>query len=377
MSEQRYFYQGDGQLVAQTEYKNATSNIKTRIRFDEADMRDAADKQLSYRYEKMSNEGRTLYEEQVYQTTYVLFDDYKQSIQTVSKNGATSGTGFGRTSFDYAGTGELVAAYSTGGAAFNRHYTSNRFGQMITRSDRVNGDWKGTSYYYLNGSALLNAGQPDNNAVRLAGGFESLTKADMAQTPGSYVTSTGDTSLSVARALYGDDSYAYLIADANGIADTSTAITEGTSLLIPNVLTNSYNAHDTVKPYNPSDVIGNTTPVPKPKPPKGNFLVQLIMAVIAIVVTLLTWGAGAGIAASLYASGSALAATAVTGATLVVSGMAGSVVSQQVGDKWLGQGPLDWDAVGKAGVTNFLTAGLGPVSQQRLFAESAPERAEF
>lgn len=345
LSNHRYFYQGDGQLVAQTDYDADTANIKTRLVFDETGMRDAAGNQLSYRYEATSDAGRQLNYEQTYRTTFVLFDGYKQAIQTVSKNGNTSGDGFGRTTFDYTGTGELVSAHATGGAPFQRHYSSNRFGQMITRTDRIDGSWKGQSHYYLNGSELVNVGQREG--LQLKGVFESVSKMDLGNTPTSYTANQGDTAQTVAQAIYGDDTYAYLIADANAIADVTSAIAEGTTLLIPNVVANSYNAHDTVKPYNPSDVIGNTTPVPRPREPECNTVAVIIMTVVAILVT---------IAVSILVPPAAGPVAKAMGA--IVSAAAGNAAGQVVGKELGVIEHFSLRDVASAALTAGLTQGV-------------------
>ncbi|MFZ5756301.1 MAG: hypothetical protein ACOY3X_05325 [Pseudomonadota bacterium] len=377
-SNSRYSYQGDGQLVSQTDYLTSTANLGSRLLFDEKDMRDDAGNQLSYRYDAFKTSGQDLDYQQVYTTTFALFDGYKQIIETVSKNEITSGTGFGKTTFDYVGNGELVQAKSIGGNPFWRNYVSNRMGQMIARVHRISGDWKGQYYYYHDGKSLMNVGRVEPK-VAFSLGFQSATSADLSNTPSSYVASVNDTAETVARAVYGDTSYAYLIADANGLASVDTAIADGTTVLIPNVLTNSYNAHDTVKPYNASDIIGDTTPVPKPPPPpkdKSGGFAQIVMIVVAVVATIFTAGAagaafGAAFATTTTAAGvttlgawaagvAAMGSTSLAAIGAVALGsVVGSAVSQQVGDKWLGQGPVDWAAVGRAGVGSVLTAGFG------------------
>jgi hypothetical protein len=75
----------------------------------------------------------------------------------------------------------------------------------------------------------------------------------------SHSVHAGDTLQSMASMYYGSSSYWYLIADANGLQGTET-LKEGTTLTIPNRVTNSFNTFDTFRPYSANDILGNTTP---------------------------------------------------------------------------------------------------------------------
>jgi LysM repeat protein len=92
-----------------------------------------------------------------------------------------------------------------------------------------------------------------------------------ALTPSTYVVNPGDTLQSIAKAVYGDAGQWYLIAEANGLADNSL-LQVGRVLRIPSLAQGGANNDRSFKPYDPSQVVGNTSPLlPMPKPPKKSF----------------------------------------------------------------------------------------------------------
>ncbi|MCF2860476.1 putative Ig domain-containing protein, partial [Pseudoalteromonas sp. SMS1] len=103
----------------------------------------------------------------------------------------------------------------------------------------------------------------------------------------------GDTLQSLAKRYFGSESLWYVIADANGVG-AGAQLQAGTSLDIPS-RANSFNSHDSFKPINLSEVIGDTTPsMPYvPPPPKAgcNVLASVIMIAVAVVATIATAGA--------------------------------------------------------------------------------------
>ncbi|MCK7478967.1 MAG: hypothetical protein M0C28_17590 [Candidatus Moduliflexus flocculans] len=143
----------------------------------------------------------------------------------------------------------------------------------------------------------------------------------------------------MALAVYGDAKLWYLIADANGLSSTS-ALTAGQQLTIPNKITNIHNDYQTFKPYNPGEIIGDTTPnLPDPPPPpekKGGcgVLGMIIMIVVAIVVTIFTAGAGAalvGAAGSTGVGGIMAAGTMVLSGGMAAGGLAGMAIGLGIG----------------------------------------------
>jgi LysM repeat protein len=84
--------------------------------------------------------------------------------------------------------------------------------------------------------------------------------------PNSYVVQAGDTLESIAQTEYGNSNLWYVLAQANDLSsDTNLAL--GQRLQIPAVTTHA-NSAMTFKPYDPSSIIGSTTPnLPTIAPP--------------------------------------------------------------------------------------------------------------
>lgn len=133
-----------------------------------------------------------------------------------------------------------------------------------------------------------------------------------AVTPGQYVVQNGDTLKSIAQAIYGDSSLWYVIADANS-AQSGVTLVPGTVLKLPNQIFSAQNNSTTFKPYNPSEIIGNTAPaLPPPPAQKCNALAAIVIAVVAVVVTVYTAGAAASaFGATFTAAGATAAGTGV------------------------------------------------------------------
>ena len=185
----------------------------------------------------------------------------------------------------------------------------------------------------------------------------------------------GDTLYSIAQAVWGDAAMWYLIAEANGL-NGSEHLAAGTTLVIPNKVTNIHNNADTYRVYDPNKAMGETSPTDQPKPPKAKgpacgTMGLIIISVIAVAVTLAT--AGAAVAALTPAAGAfsglgllAGGATGLSAGTLIGIGAAsaalGSAVSQGIGVATGMQHKFSWKAVGLAAVSGAVSAGLGATS---------------
>jgi LysM repeat protein len=95
--------------------------------------------------------------------------------------------------------------------------------------------------------------------------YQPVTGRYPAAVTGQYPVSAGDTLQGIAKAAYGDSALWYLIADANGLRSTAD-LWVGQTLTIPNRVAGAHNSASTFKPYDPSRVIGDTTPS-LPAPP--------------------------------------------------------------------------------------------------------------
>nr|WP_305089272.1 DUF4214 domain-containing protein [Massilia sp. YIM B04103] len=196
---------------------------------------------------------------------------------------------------------------------------------------------------------------------------ESLTGgAATEDNPSTYVVQKDSENLaSIAKAVWGNERLWYLIADANGMNGSETLKT-GQTLTIPQRASAIYNDTTTFKPYDAAELVGNTTPeLALPPPPskgkKCGGLGQIVMIVVAVVVTYLTAGAaahlmGAAVSAMGVTGAAAATMTAIGGAAL--SAAAGSIASQAVGIAIGAQDSFSWKGVALAAVSAGATQGV-------------------
>ncbi|MDO9621289.1 MAG: hypothetical protein Q7I91_05225, partial [Moraxellaceae bacterium] len=250
---------------------------------------------------------------------------------------------------------------------------------MIT-SRRENAANKTQNYAYFQGAEVASFGNASTPEVRDAFITPWQQSGYVASRTSSYGVSQGDTLASIARMIWGDSRMWYLIADANGLAvGANDPLEAGDTRRIPAVAGSCKNNATTFKPYDPSDIIGETSPNPKapppPKPPKKKCggLGAIVMVVVAVVAVVVTAGAAAvalgATGGGLFASGGA----ALVGGSLgtvsmsfgtalgasIIGGAVGSAISQGVG---MAMGVVDkfsWRQVAAGGIGAGLTAGLG------------------
>ena len=123
----------------------------------------------------------------------------------------------------------------------------------------------------------------------------------------------GETLQGIAKQAYGDAGYWYRIAEANGLDATST-LHPGQQLLLPGLTGTTYDRADSIRPYDASQIIGDTTPTMPPPPADDGgcgILGMLIVIVVAVVATVVTAGAAAaamGATATAVGGGTSLAA---------------------------------------------------------------------
>ncbi|WP_262880412.1 LysM peptidoglycan-binding domain-containing protein [Pseudomonas paralcaligenes] len=382
-----YSYRGDNQLISQLTYKMDGSRqyLSQATHFAEAGMRDGAGNQTAYRYVIYKSNGGIDYRGN-YTTNYAAFDSYKESktMATWTKSGSP-----GTTTYRYTDRGELLQVEVTGAKSYTKMFASNREGQFIAskRSDSHNGQ----SYIYVQGREVANIGNA--SAPEITDTIEQITKDTFGLTPTNYVVSQGDTLQSIALQVWGDDSMWYLIADANGIV-AGDELTPGDSLKIPNVLGATHNDANDFKPYNPRDVIGDTTPqpkLPKPKKKKSGGLGSIVMVVVAVVAAVFTAGAAAaafaaigstagvgvgtaaltgglgalGIGAGAAGLGLSIGATAAIGGG-IVGGAIGSAAGQLTG---MAMGIVDnfsWSQVAAGALSGGAASGLSVAAQGML-----------
>lgn len=213
----------------------------------------------------------------------------------------------------------------------------------------------------------------------------------------SHVVRAGETLQSIAALYFGSPAYWYLIAETNGLSG-SAALTEGTTLTIPNQVTNSANTSETWKVYNEGEIIGSTSPeirtIQKPKKKKKWYqkLVQVLIIVILIVAVIITAGAalavmgaaapgllamGASLATSLGVAGAGVAAAGAGALATAGAFMAGVAISAAIGAtvyaaaNILNQGlsmaaglqeKFSWRAVGQAAKSGAISGAAAAVT---------------
>jgi len=252
----------------------------------------------------------------------------------------------------------------------DRTFLLNNQGQIIRKTHTGDGN-KRQFYVYSNGNGVASYGDLADKDIDF--NYSPISDHYPGATAGSYtVSSSSDTLNSIALMVWGDSSLWYLIADANGLTSDS-ALSVGQTLVIPNNVSNIRNATDTFKPYNPGQIIGDTTPtMPIAPPPKedggGCSAAQIIVIIIVIVASIFTAGAALAAAGATFgtimSTGAAFFAgsagfSLTTVAVGFAAGAVGSIVGQAAGMALGIQDEFSWGDVAVGGVTGAVTAGMG------------------
>jgi large repetitive protein len=310
---------------------------------------------------------------QTFNYSYDARDSYLE--QRISGYGHNFQSGTSTSVYD--GWGRRVAVHDSKTRVFAYDGEGNI---LQRREDGVN--YGITSYAYVKGNqvAASNSGYLD-----VVSNLTAYRNSDSGST--TTTVQAGDTLQSIAQRVYGNSSLWYVLATANALSD-GQALTAGTALKVPEVKVNSNDAN-TFKPYNPGDIVGNTSPsldYISPPPPKKscNVLATILIVIVVAIVTIYTAGAAAGAAglvgsttagtatlgASVLAGGAGLTATAGSLAAAagvaatsigaaVIGAAAGAIAGQLVGMAFDSDKKFDWSAVAISGVTAGLTAGFG------------------
>ena len=326
-------YDADGKQLLQQNF-DANNKLKNRIRFNDAGSYDSAGNLKQYVYEQGSmqrvpdydfSSGEIVYGDdgeplpsgfhdefivdwsQTYTYTYgAQYDSYQATYVNVhSTQGGGVTDGYTRNRYD--ARGRLVSTeFTQNDSTIWRTFSHDRDGRILTKTERKDGGTlKAQDYYYADGKPIASIGTISERAGEFDYNYTPVSEQYPSQAPGSYVVNAGDTLAHIAQAVWGDAKLWYLIADANSLSlgpdDVLSDGEVGTSLRIPNVISNIHNDAETFKPYNASEVIGDTTPTPVPPPPpkdKCKVLSAIIGIVVAIIVTVYSGGnAAAGAAA--------------------------------------------------------------------------------
>lgn len=149
-------------------------------------------------------------------------------------------------------------------------------GEQVLRSadDAIEADWKNL----------------DGQSTQVMGAGTARTQSNLAHAPRAYLVQAGDTLPRIARAVWGDASLWTFIAEANGIADPDS-ISAGQLLSLPSpdaVGAGSRFGSAALRPYDPSQAVGDTSPnLPPPPSDSGGGcggVGQVLQIVVAVVV---------------------------------------------------------------------------------------------
>jgi YD repeat-containing protein len=324
-----------------------------------------------------------------YTTTFKRFEGHQADVTT----GRSTVRGPGSTTQGYDTNGFLVSVRDSTMSANNRDFVNDSAGRALFVKQGAHVQRQ----LIANGEvlALYGAGinekeprKPDGNpnfanVTDFELGYAPITSTYPNASPGTYVVRTSDTLQSIAQSAYGDSALWYRIAEANGLV-TSTDLKVGQTLNIPNRVGTIHNNKTTFEPYDPSKITGDMTPnLPMPKEGCGG-LGQLLIVIVAVVVTIYTAGAMSGVATGFSQTMSAgigvlaaptgavtsaigakaAAAVAVgtlgTTGTLAVAAAAGAFASQVVGGVTGNVSDLDWKGIALSALSAGVSAGITP-----------------
>ncbi len=329
------------------------------------------------------------------------------------------------TTYSYGASGQLASIYVGDGRPRTITFTTDMLGQVIRRDEADNiaydpvwmkGGDPHEIWYRFNGKQIAFTGNNGTLDVSYAASIASRTKVAVTGTDGGafrhglhngpaitdydpsieeinsyaqgsagggYTVRAGDSLPGIALALWGDASLWYKLAEANGLSGAS-ALVEGRNLVIPHgVQANHHNA-GTLKPYDPAETLGDTSPT-TPKPQKKNkcsVFGAILLVAVGIAVTVFT--AGAAVAAlspgmslltgigTFMAGGAGLGTMMAAGA---VGGALGSAASQGLGVAMGLQDKFSWKGVALAGLAGGISAGLGKLFPGTLPLSAAEKTA--
>jgi YD repeat-containing protein len=333
--------------------------------------------------------------------TFVWWDGALQSTTTY-KPDISQGTTHTST-FYYNDSGFLQSVYIQDGRPRTVSFISDGNGLILQRDEADNqagGDPR-ELHYYFNGirvGDISNNGTSDvdyvasigaHQASQGAGAFRygsaySTSYADFDQsydpinglsyqsTASRYTVQEGDTLEAIALRLWGDASFWYLIADANGLTGAEPLVA-GQTLSIPNKVHNAHNTSDVYRVYDPNEAIGDTSPTAvapaaKPKGNKCGIFGQILTLIIAVAVSYLIPPIGpATLGPILSPAVTAAAVSTVSQGIAVATGLQDKFSFKSVARAAITGGA--GKGLGRFGVFGALgIAGTGPLA---LFAQGA------
>lgn len=203
----------------------------------------------------------TNYQGTAYTNTYTYGllkrDAYREATISGTSTYFTPGT----TTNSYDAHSNLVAVTDSGNAANNRSFVNDEAGRVLHKTQGSTVERQ----LVVNGEVLAVL---KNSAADFNFGYTPISASYPQANPGTYAVAANDSLKGIAKTLYGDAGLWYLIADANGLS-SDRDLRVGQTLTLPNRVTGASNHAGSFKPYDPSDIVGETAPtLPSPPPPK-------------------------------------------------------------------------------------------------------------
>ena len=246
-------YDDHGRLSYQNIFDgNAENQIKQGIEYVQVDKVGNVEQ---YRLHAPDMKPRT------YTNELARYEGYVQSSAKVSDGGTTT------TQYDLDGNLHSITDSVTG--ANNRSFITDaqgrvllaRRGEHVQRQLIVNGESLGDFGVGPDRENPLTPDQQPNltSAADFSFGYQPISGNHPGPAPGVYTVRQGDSLQSIARAAYGDSQLWYRIADANGLTGDHD-LRVGQTLSIPAGVGTIHNDFDTFEPYDPTRIVGDTTP---------------------------------------------------------------------------------------------------------------------
>jgi len=322
--------------------------------------------------------------------SYVWWDSALNNVTDYDAQSHTGALYPYHATYSYDTNGRLSSVGIVDGRSRTVSFVTDANGLILQRDENDANTTTGDPrelHFYFNGMAVGDVGNNGTSDIDYAasiaehtatpgtgpfrnGGSTYIIQADFDQsydpingltyenTASRYTVQDGDTLESIAYQIWGDSSFWYMIADANGLSGSETLVA-GQDLIIPNKVHNAHNSADTYRVYDPNEAIGNNSPTaPKPQKHGGGacgVMGQVLLVIIAVAVTALTLNPLIGLAAE---AGLGTAGAAFVGGAL--AGAAGSIVSQGVGLATGIQSKFNWGDVALSALSSGISAGIGP-----------------
>jgi YD repeat-containing protein len=280
-------YDAFGRLKHQNAFNGNEGNlIQQRVEYTNIDQ---VGNVRQYKLHTIDDEGKS--HERTYDTELARFEGYVQA--------KASASGAGTTTSGHDLDGNLRKIEDTVTPANNRSFITDAQGRVLLarQGDHVQRE------LIVNGESLGNFGVgPDTRnpldpfrqpqfapRADFSFGYQPISGNHPGPAPGVYTVRQGDSLQGIARSAYGDSKLWYRIAEANGLAGDHD-LRVGQTLAIPAGVGTAHNDFETFEPYDPSRIVGDTTPSLPFYRDECRAMSNIIGLVVAAVVTYYTGG---------------------------------------------------------------------------------------